>query len=109
MTINRQFRLAARPVGMPRATDWQQTEEPLAPLKEGYVTFPGVWECVLRGLYDVFSHIVAAGTDARADHGDYVGWVAGVVVLHGFYGVLCDAPYGAFPARVHEADGALRG
>jgi NADPH-dependent curcumin reductase CurA len=37
MTTNRQFRLAARPVGMPRATDWQQTEEPLAPLKEGEV------------------------------------------------------------------------
>jgi NADPH-dependent curcumin reductase CurA len=37
MTINRQFRLAARPVGMPRATDWQLTEEPLAPLRDGEV------------------------------------------------------------------------
>ena len=34
MTTNRQFRLAARPVGMPRATDWQPTEEPLAPLQD---------------------------------------------------------------------------
>ncbi len=34
---NRQFRLAARPVGMPRATDWQLTEEPLAPLQDGEV------------------------------------------------------------------------
>ena len=37
MTTNRQFRLAARPVGMPKATDWQLTEEPLAPLQEGDV------------------------------------------------------------------------
>ena len=37
MTINRQFRLAARPVGMPRPTDWQLTEEPLAPLQDGEV------------------------------------------------------------------------
>ncbi len=37
MTTNRQFRLAARPVGMPRPTDWQQTEEPLAPLQDGEV------------------------------------------------------------------------
>jgi NADPH-dependent curcumin reductase CurA len=37
MTINRQFRLAARPVGMPKTTDWQLTEEPLAPLGEGEV------------------------------------------------------------------------
>jgi NADPH-dependent curcumin reductase CurA len=37
MTTNRQFRLAARPVGLPKATDWQQTEEPLAPLKDGEV------------------------------------------------------------------------
>jgi NADPH-dependent curcumin reductase CurA len=37
MTTNRQFRLAARPVGMPKVSDWQQTEEPLAPLNEGEV------------------------------------------------------------------------
>ncbi|GAA5021085.1 NADP-dependent oxidoreductase [Massilia kyonggiensis] len=37
MTTNRQFRLAARPVGMPKAADWQQTEEPLAPLQDGEV------------------------------------------------------------------------
>jgi NADPH-dependent curcumin reductase CurA len=37
MTMNRQFRLAARPVGMPRATDWQLAEEALAPLKDGEV------------------------------------------------------------------------
>jgi NADPH-dependent curcumin reductase CurA len=37
MTTNRQFRLAARPVGMPKDTDWQQTDEPLAPLQDGEV------------------------------------------------------------------------
>jgi NADPH-dependent curcumin reductase CurA len=37
MTTNRQFRLAARPVGMPRPTDWQLTEEALAPLQDGEV------------------------------------------------------------------------
>jgi NADPH-dependent curcumin reductase CurA len=37
MTTNRQFRLAARPVGMPTATDWLLTEEPLAPLQDGEV------------------------------------------------------------------------
>jgi NADPH-dependent curcumin reductase CurA len=35
--MNRQFRLAARPVGLPKPTDWQLTEEPLAPLQDGEV------------------------------------------------------------------------
>jgi NADPH-dependent curcumin reductase len=30
MTINHQFRLAARPVGVPTRTDWSSTEEPIA-------------------------------------------------------------------------------
>ena len=29
MTVNRQFRLAARPVGMPKRTDWNYVEEPV--------------------------------------------------------------------------------
>ena len=33
--MNRQFRLAARPVGLPAPTDWQRTDEPLAPLADG--------------------------------------------------------------------------
>lgn len=37
MTMNRQFRLAARPVGLPKATDWQLTEEAPAPPKDGEV------------------------------------------------------------------------
>jgi NADPH-dependent curcumin reductase CurA len=35
--LNRQFRLAARPVGLPKAADWQSTEEALAPLEDGEV------------------------------------------------------------------------
>jgi NADPH-dependent curcumin reductase len=35
--INRQFRLAARPVGLPKASDWQLMVEPLAPLEDGEV------------------------------------------------------------------------
>jgi hypothetical protein len=35
--INRQFRLAARPVGLPAPGDWQRTDEPLAPLADGDV------------------------------------------------------------------------
>ncbi|HJX82761.1 MAG TPA: NADP-dependent oxidoreductase, partial [Candidatus Angelobacter sp.] len=34
-TINHQFRLAARPVGMPKPTDWNYTEEPVRDLADG--------------------------------------------------------------------------
>ncbi len=34
---NQQFRLAARPVGLPTDADWQLTEEALAPLEDGQV------------------------------------------------------------------------
>jgi NADPH-dependent curcumin reductase CurA len=33
--VNHQFRLAARPVGLPKATDWNYTQEPVAELKDG--------------------------------------------------------------------------
>ncbi|MQA63239.1 MAG: NADP-dependent oxidoreductase, partial [Actinophytocola sp.] len=35
--INRQIRLAARPVGLPDASSWQLTEEPVAGPGEGEV------------------------------------------------------------------------
>jgi NADPH-dependent curcumin reductase len=41
--INHQFRLAARPVGLPKRTDWQFTETPVAEPHEG--------EVVVRVLY----------------------------------------------------------
>jgi len=34
-TINRQFRLAARPVGLPKPSDWQFTQEPVAEPRDG--------------------------------------------------------------------------
>jgi NADPH-dependent curcumin reductase len=36
-TLNHQFRLAARPVGMPKRTDWSYTEEPVRSPNEGEV------------------------------------------------------------------------
>lgn len=42
-TINRQFRLAARPVGLPKASDWQFTQEPVAE--------PGDGEFLMKILY----------------------------------------------------------
>jgi NADPH-dependent curcumin reductase len=41
--INRQFRLAARPVGLPKRTDWQFTETPIAEPRDG--------EVLVRNLY----------------------------------------------------------
>ena len=42
-TINHQFRLAARPVGAVKATDWNRTEEP--------VRAPADGEAVIQILY----------------------------------------------------------
>jgi NADPH-dependent curcumin reductase CurA len=33
--VNHQFRLAARPIGLPKATDWSYTEEPVGEPKDG--------------------------------------------------------------------------
>jgi NADPH-dependent curcumin reductase CurA len=41
--VNHQFRLAARPVGLPKPSDWQYTEEP--------VTEPGDGEVLIKILY----------------------------------------------------------
>jgi NADPH-dependent curcumin reductase CurA len=41
--MNQQFRLAARPVGLPKKTDWQQTSEALRPIAGG--------EVVVKTLY----------------------------------------------------------
>jgi NADPH-dependent curcumin reductase CurA len=41
--MNRQFRLAARPVGLPKPTDWELTEEP--------VPEPGEGEALVKVLY----------------------------------------------------------
>jgi len=41
--VNHQFRLAARPVGLPKRSDWKQTEEP--------VPKPGEGEILVKVLY----------------------------------------------------------
>ena len=41
--MNQQFRLAARPVGLPKTSDWQQTSEPVRELADG--------EIVVKTLY----------------------------------------------------------
>ncbi len=41
--VNHQFRLAARPVGLPKPSDWQYTEEP--------VSEPGDGEVLVKILY----------------------------------------------------------
>jgi len=35
--INHQFRLAQRPVGLPKRSDWNYVEEPVRPLAEGEI------------------------------------------------------------------------
>ncbi|MBK4736869.1 NADP-dependent oxidoreductase [Noviherbaspirillum pedocola] len=42
-TVNHQFRLAARPMGMPKASDWNQTTEPVREPSDG--------EIVVRTIY----------------------------------------------------------
>jgi NADPH-dependent curcumin reductase CurA len=41
--LNHQFRLAARPVGLPKPTDWQQADEPVRAIADG--------EIVVKALY----------------------------------------------------------
>ncbi|MFB9241942.1 NADP-dependent oxidoreductase [Massilia antarctica] len=41
--MNQQFRLAARPVGMPKRSDWEQTTEPVRDISDG--------EIVVKALY----------------------------------------------------------
>ncbi|PWF48565.1 NADP-dependent oxidoreductase [Massilia glaciei] len=41
--INEQFRLAARPVGMPKPSDWQRTTEPLRALQDGEITVKALY------------------------------------------------------------------
>jgi NADPH-dependent curcumin reductase CurA len=41
--LNQQFRLAARPVGLPKPTDWQQVSEPVRQIADG--------EIVVKALY----------------------------------------------------------
>lgn len=60
-TVNRQFRLAARPSGLPKASDWQQTEEPVRQPQHGEVLVKARYlslDPAMRGwMNDVKSYI----------------------------------------------------
>lgn len=96
--INRQIRLAARPVGLPDDSSWQLTEEPVGSPGEGEVLVQTLClslDPAMRGwMNDVRSYIppvgigevmraagvgrVIASGDPRFSEGDYVSGVPGV-------------------------------
>ena len=60
-TVNHQFRLAARPVGLPKSSDWNYTEEPVRAPNDGEVLMKIVYlslDPAMRGwMNDVKSYI----------------------------------------------------
>ncbi len=104
--VNRQVRLAARPVGLPKASDWDHTEEPVAEPGEGEVLVKVKYlslDPAMRGwMNDARSYIppVGIGEVMRAggcgevlasehpgfEPGDHVTGITGIqeyAVLHG--------------------------
>lgn len=71
-TLNRQVRLAARPAGLPKETDWLQTAEPLREIDDGEVLVKALYlslDPAMRGwMNDAKSYIrpVAIGEIMRA-------------------------------------------
>lgn len=99
MTLtNHKFLLAARPVGMPKASDWTYTEEPVAELKEGELLVQVLYislDPAMRGwMNDARSYappvgigelmralgvgIVTASRNPRFAVGDHISGVFGV-------------------------------
>jgi NADPH-dependent curcumin reductase len=84
--VNHQFRLAARPVGLPKPSDWQYTEEPVPEPGDGEVLvkvrYVGL-EPAMRGwMNDSRSYIPPVGI------GDVMrGFAAGDVVASNFSGL----------------------
>lgn len=96
--VNHQFRLAARPVGLPKRTDWKYTEEPVADPGEGQVVIKILYlslDPAMRGwMNDARSYIepvkigdvmraggvgrVIASANPGFAAGDYVTGVLGV-------------------------------
>src|ERR1700741_4179997 len=69
---NLQFRLAARPVGLPKDSDWQRTEEPVRDIADGEIVVKTLYlslDPAMRGwMNDAKSYIrpVAIGEVMRA-------------------------------------------
>jgi NADPH-dependent curcumin reductase len=63
--LNRQFRLAARPIGLPKSSDWNLTEEPARPPSDGEVLVRTHFislDPAMRGwMNDVKSYVPAVG------------------------------------------------
>jgi NADPH-dependent curcumin reductase CurA len=93
--VNHQIRLAARPVGLPKATDWSHTSEPVAEPADGGVTLALSLDPAMRGwMNEGKSYIppvgigevmraggvgvVVASKSAHYAVGDFVGATFGV-------------------------------
>jgi NADPH-dependent curcumin reductase len=96
--INRQYRLAARPAGLPKRTDWQFTETPMAEPHEGEVLVRNLYlslDPAMRGWMNEGKSYIApvgigevmraggvgkviASNHPRFAAGDYVGGMLGI-------------------------------
>jgi NADPH-dependent curcumin reductase len=116
MPLNRQFRLAARPVGMPKPADWIFTEEPVADAADGTFVVKVLYislDPAMRGwMNDARSYIapVALGSVMRAGGvgrviaSKHPGFAIGDHVV-GMFGVQ---EYAASDGKgVHRVDPAL--
>ena len=69
-TFNHQFRLAARPVGLPKRSDWNYTEEPVRAPNEGEVLVKIAYlslDPAMRGWMNDVQVVHPAGGDRRSD------------------------------------------
>ena len=69
-TVNHQFRLAARPVGLPKSSDWNYTEEPVRAPNDGEVLVKIAYlslDPAMRGWMNDVKSIHPAGADRRGD------------------------------------------
>jgi NADPH-dependent curcumin reductase CurA len=94
--VNRQFRLAARPVGLPKRSDWSLTEEPVAELGDGEFLVEILYislDPAMRGwMNEVRSYIapvgigevMRAGAAGRVVASKHPGFAVGDHVYGGF-------------------------
>ena len=88
-TTNRQFRLAARPVGLPRRSDWNVTEEPAGQPAEGEVLVKVLYislDPAMRGWMNegksyippvALGEVMRAGAAGRVIASRHPGFIAG--------------------------------
>ena len=94
MTTNHQFRLAARPVGAPKRTDWNYVEEP--------VRQPGDNEVLVRTLYLSLDPAMRGWMNEGKS---YIPPVQiGEVMRAGGVGEVIASKHAGFKAGDHEGD-----